>query len=161
FASDIPIVGGMFVKDADPLLVEELRKQNLLYRHTLETHSYPHCWRCSSPLIYMARDSWYIRTTAIRDVMRDNNRQVAPHPDGGGPPPGGGSGRVRRVARAQRRLGDLARARVRHAAAVLGVWSGCRARRSAGQLCRPRRAGGAAAGSVRSAQAAHRQVDVP
>src|SRR5690606_18946155 len=80
FDSDIPIVGGMFVKDADPLLVEELRKQNLLYRHTLETHSYPHCWRCSSPLIYLARDSWYIRTTAIRDVMLDNNRQVAWHP---------------------------------------------------------------------------------
>jgi len=80
FDGDIPIVGGMFVKDADPLLVEELRKQNLLYRHTLETHSYPHCWRCSSPLIYMARDSWYIRTTAIRDVMLDNNRQVAWHP---------------------------------------------------------------------------------
>ena len=80
FDASLPLIGGMFVKDADPLLVEELRKQRLLYRHTLETHSYPHCWRCSSPLIYMARDSWYIRTTAIRDVMIENNRQVQWHP---------------------------------------------------------------------------------
>ncbi|MGH7444577.1 MAG: class I tRNA ligase family protein, partial [Longimicrobiales bacterium] len=80
FDEDIPLVGGMFVKDADPLLVEELRKQHLLYRHSLETHTYPHCWRCRSPLIYMARDSWYIRTTAVRDTMIANNRLVAWHP---------------------------------------------------------------------------------
>ncbi|NIP81079.1 MAG: class I tRNA ligase family protein, partial [Gemmatimonadetes bacterium] len=43
-------------------------------------HSYPHCWRCDSPLIYMARDSWYIRTTAVKDRMLENNRQVNWHP---------------------------------------------------------------------------------
>jgi isoleucyl-tRNA synthetase len=70
----------MFVKDADPVLVEALRKRGLVFRYSLETHSYPHCWRCGSPLIYMARDSWYIRTTQLKDVMIENNNRVQWHP---------------------------------------------------------------------------------
>jgi isoleucyl-tRNA synthetase len=80
FDEAIAQVGGMFVKDADPVLVEDLRKRGLVYRYSLETHTYPHCWRCRSPLIYMARDSWYIRTTAVRDTMLANNAQVQWHP---------------------------------------------------------------------------------
>ncbi|HEX6939414.1 MAG TPA: isoleucine--tRNA ligase [Longimicrobiales bacterium] len=80
FYEDIPLVGGLFVKDADPLLVEDLDRRGLLFKHTLESHSYPHCWRCSSPLIYMARESWYIRTTQRKDEMLANNRQVNWHP---------------------------------------------------------------------------------
>ena len=80
FAEDLPLVGGDFVKDADPKLVDDLAARGLLFRHTLETHSYPHCWRCGSPLIYMARDSWYIRTTAVKDQMLANNARVGWHP---------------------------------------------------------------------------------
>jgi isoleucyl-tRNA synthetase len=80
FLENIPVVGGMFVKDADQVLVGNLRERGLVFRYSLEWHSYPHCWRCSSPLIYMARDSWYIRTTARKEVMIANNAQVAWHP---------------------------------------------------------------------------------
>jgi isoleucyl-tRNA synthetase len=80
FREELDLVGGRFVKDADPLLVDALRQRGLVFRYALETHSYPHCWRCRSPLLYMARDSWYIRTTAVRDSMLANNAQVAWHP---------------------------------------------------------------------------------
>jgi isoleucyl-tRNA synthetase len=80
FRASIPLVGSMFVKDADAVLVDALRERGLVFRYALETHSYPHCWRCRSPLLYMARDSWYIRTTALKERMLENNAQVAWHP---------------------------------------------------------------------------------
>jgi len=80
FHEGIAQVGGLFVKEADPLLVEDLGRRGLLFRHTKEVHNYPHCWRCGSPLIYMARDSWYIRTTAMKQNLLDNNAQVHWHP---------------------------------------------------------------------------------
>jgi isoleucyl-tRNA synthetase len=80
FRKEIPVVGGQFVKDADAPLVEELRRQGRLFRIEEETHSYPHCWRCSSPLIYMARDSWFAATSGLKDVMLDNNRKITWHP---------------------------------------------------------------------------------
>jgi isoleucyl-tRNA synthetase len=80
FHADIPLVGGMFVKDADAVLVDALRARGLVFRYSLETHSYPHCWRCSSPLIYMARDSWYIRTTQVKPQLLENNAQTSWHP---------------------------------------------------------------------------------
>ena len=76
FEEGIPLVGGQFVKDADPVLLDALEEAGGLFRKGEVTHSYPHCWRCDSPLIYMARDSWYIRTTAVKDAMLENNRQV-------------------------------------------------------------------------------------
>jgi isoleucyl-tRNA synthetase len=76
FLESVGLVGGEFVKDADPLLLEELEARGRLFRQGRVKHSYPHCWRCDSPLIYMARDSWYIRTTAVKDAMLENNRQV-------------------------------------------------------------------------------------
>jgi isoleucyl-tRNA synthetase len=80
FREDIGLVGGRFVKDADSILLDELEARGRLYRRGSSRHSYPHCWRCESPLIYMARDSWYIRTTAVRDRMLENNGQVAWYP---------------------------------------------------------------------------------
>ncbi|MGQ0560253.1 MAG: class I tRNA ligase family protein, partial [Gemmatimonadota bacterium] len=80
FDEGLALVGGMYVKDADPVLLQDLNRRALVFRYSLETHSYPHCWRCASPLIYMARDSWYIRTTQVKDVMIMNNDQVAWHP---------------------------------------------------------------------------------
>src|SRR5690606_30263586 len=67
FREDIALVGGLFVKDADAPLVEDLRARGGVFRYSLETHSYPHCWRCRSPLLCMARDSWYIRTTQVKE----------------------------------------------------------------------------------------------
>lgn len=76
FPADFPVVGGKFVKDADADLVKMLRERGAVHRYSRESHSYPHCWRCSSPLLYMARDSWFIRTTAVRDALLANNEQV-------------------------------------------------------------------------------------
>ena len=76
FTLDIPLVGGMFVKDADPVLVEALRQAGNLFRNTQEVHSYPHCWRCASPLIYMARDSWFAATSTLKGRMQEQNAAV-------------------------------------------------------------------------------------
>ena len=73
FLSDVELVGGMFFKDADKPLVKELKSRGLLYRHQPYEHSYPHCWRCHTALIYYAQPSWYIRTTSIKDeLLREN-----------------------------------------------------------------------------------------
>ncbi len=80
FAEDVPLVGGMFVKDADEVLVEELRRRGLLFHLGRVTHSYPHCWRCSSPLLYVARHSWFIRTSERKDELLANNATVSWHP---------------------------------------------------------------------------------
>ncbi|MDX1675610.1 MAG: class I tRNA ligase family protein, partial [Longimicrobiales bacterium] len=80
FEEGIPEVGGRFVKDADPVLLDALEERGVLFRRGMVTHSYPHCWRCDSPLIYMARDSWYIRTTEVKDRMLENNGRVSWYP---------------------------------------------------------------------------------
>ena len=80
FRADAPLVAGMFVKDADAVLVSALRERDLVFRYSLEEHSYPHCWRCDTPLLYMARDAWYIRTTQVKERMLANNAQVSWHP---------------------------------------------------------------------------------
>jgi len=80
FCEGVAEVGGQFVKDADLPLVELLRERGLLFRNTMETHSYPHCWRCRSPLLYMARDSWFAATSTVKDRMLEANREVGWHP---------------------------------------------------------------------------------
>jgi isoleucyl-tRNA synthetase len=80
FREELPLVGGTFVKDADAVLVDELRGRGRVFRYSLESHTYPHCWRCRSPLIYMARDSWYIRTTQRQRQMLENNARVSWYP---------------------------------------------------------------------------------
>ena len=69
FEEHIPLVGGQFFKAADPRLIESLSDRGLLFSSHLHEHSYPHCWRCGTPLLYYALPSWYIRTTAIRDQL--------------------------------------------------------------------------------------------
>jgi isoleucyl-tRNA synthetase len=69
FEEHIPLVGGMFFKAADPRLIESLSDRGLLFSSHLHEHSYPHCWRCGTPLLYYALPSWFIRTTAIRDQL--------------------------------------------------------------------------------------------
>ena len=75
FESSVPLVGDVFFKDADETLVNDLRDRGLLLKHLPYEHSYPHCWRCHTPLVYYAQMSWYIRTTTIKDdLLRENEK---------------------------------------------------------------------------------------
>ncbi len=66
--------GGIFVKKADPQIIKDLDAQGKLFDAPKFEHDYPHCWRCDTPLIYYARESWYIKETAVReDLIRNNN----------------------------------------------------------------------------------------
>jgi isoleucyl-tRNA synthetase len=76
FPADLPLVGGKFVKDADPVLIEELKRRGVLWKATTQTHSYPHCWRCGTPLLYYARTSWFVRTSSYRNEMLARNAAV-------------------------------------------------------------------------------------
>jgi isoleucyl-tRNA synthetase len=76
FPADLPLVGGRFVKDADADLIEELRRRGLLWKAGTLNHSYPHCWRCGTPLLYYARTSWFVRTSAYKDEMLARNAAV-------------------------------------------------------------------------------------
>ncbi len=67
---------GLFVKKADPEVLKDLDARNQLYDAPKFEHEYPHCWRCDTPLIYYARESWYIRETAVRDNLIKNNNTV-------------------------------------------------------------------------------------
>jgi isoleucyl-tRNA synthetase len=80
FIEGTPVVGGTFVKDADPLIIEELRRRGVLFKATTLVHAYPHCWRCGTPLLYYARTSWFIRTTSFKDEMIARNERVDWHP---------------------------------------------------------------------------------
>jgi isoleucyl-tRNA synthetase len=81
FLSHVPLVGGMFFKDADKTLVKELKSRGVLYKHQPYEHPYPHCWRCHTALIYYAQPSWYIRTTSIKDELIRENNQTDWHPE--------------------------------------------------------------------------------
>jgi isoleucyl-tRNA synthetase len=76
FTAEVTPWAGLFVKDADPQIIEDLRRRGLLYRATTYRHTYPFCWRCSTPLLYYARNSWYIRMTALRENLLKNNQQI-------------------------------------------------------------------------------------
>ena len=65
---------GVFVKDADPLILKDLKETGKLFKAPVFEHTYPHCWRCDTPLIYYARESWFIKMTAVKeDLIRNNN----------------------------------------------------------------------------------------
>ncbi len=67
---------GKFVKDADPLIIADLKKTGKLLKEMPHVHSYPFCWRCKTPLIYYARSSWFVKTTALKDLLLENNAKV-------------------------------------------------------------------------------------
>ena len=71
---------GVFIKDADPQIQKDLEKRGLMYGSGTVVHTYPFCWRCDSPLVYYARDSWYIRTTQFKQEMLANNREIEWYP---------------------------------------------------------------------------------
>ncbi|HXY70789.1 MAG TPA: isoleucine--tRNA ligase [Gemmatimonadales bacterium] len=75
-----PAIEGVFVKDADAAIIERLKAEgHLLARETVE-HTYPFCWRCDTPLLYYPRESWFVRTTAIKDRLLELNRRIGWHP---------------------------------------------------------------------------------
>jgi isoleucyl-tRNA synthetase len=80
FTDEVTPWAGTFIKEADPLILEDLKGRGLLYRAGTVVHTYPFCWRCDSPLVYYARESWYVRTTEFRDEMMRNNAEIDWHP---------------------------------------------------------------------------------
>ena len=82
FTDEAPeFVRGRFFKEADPVIVEDLAARGLLIRAETIEHTYPLCWRCGTPLLYFARSSWYIRTTAVKDRLLEANEEVNWFPD--------------------------------------------------------------------------------
>ena len=80
FPPEMPLVGGRFVKEADPIILDELKRRGVLWKASLVEHAYPHCWRCETPLLYYARASWFVRTTDFKDAMLVRNSRVDWHP---------------------------------------------------------------------------------
>jgi isoleucyl-tRNA synthetase len=72
---------GMYVRDADAKVIEALRESGRLFRAGQYEHSYPHCWRCGTPLLYYAKTNWYVRTTAMRDELLASNEDVTWYPE--------------------------------------------------------------------------------
>ena len=72
---------GVHVRDADARVIEALAERGRVFRSERYLHSYPHCWRCDTPLIYYAKRSWYVKTTAVRDELLANNDAIDWHPE--------------------------------------------------------------------------------
>ena len=72
---------GKFVKDADEEIMDDLSQRGLLYRRDIYRHTYPFCWRCDTPLLYYAKSSWYIRTSAFKDQLVSGNSTINWYPD--------------------------------------------------------------------------------
>ena len=81
FTSETKLVGGIFFKEADKPLVKDLKFRGLLFKQLQYEHSYPHCWRCHTVLIYYAQPSWYIKTTQIKDALLRENAKTDWHPE--------------------------------------------------------------------------------
>jgi len=81
FDERVPRWQGRFVKDVDRELIDDLRTRGLLVAEEPYTHSYPHCWRCGTPLIYWATTSWFVRTTSRRDELLRENDGIGWHPE--------------------------------------------------------------------------------
>jgi isoleucyl-tRNA synthetase len=72
---------GKFVKAADPLIIEDLKARNLLLKSEKVRHTYPFCWRCDAPLLYYAKQTWYIRTTAVKGALISGNEEINWYPE--------------------------------------------------------------------------------
>ncbi|MBI1742032.1 isoleucine--tRNA ligase [Candidatus Acetothermia bacterium] len=81
FTKDFPFAAGKFVKDADPLLIQDMKQRGFLYKSSKYEHEYPFCWRCKSPLLYYALDSYFVKTTARQKEIIANNKQIHWHPE--------------------------------------------------------------------------------
>ncbi len=80
FTEAVPQWKGMFVKDADPLIIKDLDQKGLVWKRLLYTHDYPFCWRCDTPLLYFARLSWWVRMSKIRRDLVEANKKISWYP---------------------------------------------------------------------------------
>ena len=76
FKGEVKPFAGKFVKEADPLIIEDLKRRNILFKEENYEHDYPFCWRCHSVLLYYAKDSWWIKTTTLREKLIKNNKKI-------------------------------------------------------------------------------------
>jgi isoleucyl-tRNA synthetase len=81
FVNEITPWAGLFVKKADPEIIKDLERRGHLFLTATYTHNYPFCWRCDSPLLYYARSSWFVKTTAFKDKMIEANNKIAWYPE--------------------------------------------------------------------------------
>jgi isoleucyl-tRNA synthetase len=81
FIKEVTPWAGKFVKDADPEIIKDLEDRGLLFKTEKYKHDYPFCWRCSTPLLYYPKDSWFIRMSALRDKLVANNQKINWEPD--------------------------------------------------------------------------------
>ena len=81
FLPELNLIGGVFFKDADKPLIKNLKSRGLLFKQQQYEHSYPHCWRCHTALMYYAQPSWYIRTTEIKEALLRENANTDWHPE--------------------------------------------------------------------------------
>jgi isoleucyl-tRNA synthetase len=81
FLPELNSIGGVFFKDADKPLIKDLKSRGLLFKQQQYEHSYPHCWRCHTALMYYAQPSWYIRTTEIKEALLRENANTDWHPE--------------------------------------------------------------------------------
>ncbi len=81
FVESVTPWAGMFVKKADEKIIQFMKENNMLFKSEKHTHSYPHCWRCDTPLLYYPKASWFVRMTALRDKLVANNNKINWYPD--------------------------------------------------------------------------------
>jgi len=72
---------GKFVKEADPMVIADLKARELLYRSETIRHTYPFCWRCEAPLLYYVKETWYIQTTAVKERLISGNNEINWYPE--------------------------------------------------------------------------------